>query len=195
MNTFFTSDTHFHHSKAAEMRGFESVGQMNDALVAAWNKKVPKDAFTYHLGDLSFAGKARTYEIIDRLNGTIYLVPGNHDESVLKALADHPKVVLLEPLIYRKFNIAQPDGTNIVVRIAMSHYPMFVWRSSHHGSIHLHGHSHGNLRYPHPPGSKARIFDVGVDCAEGYAPFSFSDIMSVMSRTAYAAFDHHKEHK
>lgn len=30
---FFVADTHFWHKKAAEMRGFESVEEMNEALI------------------------------------------------------------------------------------------------------------------------------------------------------------------
>jgi calcineurin-like phosphoesterase family protein len=31
------------------------------------------------------------------------------------------------------------------IGIYLSHYALRTWRNSHHGSMHLHGHSHGSL--------------------------------------------------
>jgi calcineurin-like phosphoesterase family protein len=53
------------------------------------------------------------------------------------------------------------------------HYAMRVWRSSHHGCIHLHGHSHGNL----PP--MDRSMDVGI-MNHGYKPLELDEVMSFM---------------
>ena len=60
------------------------------------------------------------------------------------------------------------DGQHIV----LLHYGMRVWPRSHHGAIHLYGHSHGNL-----PGDNQSV-DVGVDYPEwAMRPVSLPEIM------------------
>ena len=39
------------------------------------------------------------------------------------------------------------------------HFPIHSWNRQHHGSIHLHGHTHGSLDNSH-----LFRFDMGVDC-------------------------------
>lgn len=74
---FFTSDTHFCHSRviAYSDRPFADVAQMNEALVRNWNAVVPKDGIVFHLGDFCFGTK----KVLDQLNGQIHLILGNHD--------------------------------------------------------------------------------------------------------------------
>src|SRR5687768_12282338 len=81
-NTFFTSDTHFGHHKSLNWRyQWDSVEQMDEALVANWNSVVGPQDVVYHLGDVSFHDKRTTASILRRLNGHIHLVPGNHDDD------------------------------------------------------------------------------------------------------------------
>jgi len=57
--------------------------------------------------------------------------------------------------------------------IILSHFPYATWNRSHYGSLHFHGHSHGNL-----PHIKNRL-DVGVDNAYKllgeYRPFTLNE--------------------
>ncbi len=53
--------------------------------------------------------------------------------------------------------------------VVLSHYAFRVWNRSHHGAIHLYGHSHGNL-----PGD-SQSCDVGVDCW-GFFPVTLDEI-------------------
>jgi calcineurin-like phosphoesterase family protein len=54
------------------------VEEMNEVLIQKWNNLVTPEDEVYYLGDFSMA--ARPVEIYTtRLNGTKYLVPGNHD--------------------------------------------------------------------------------------------------------------------
>lgn len=78
---FFTSDTHFKHANIIKFceRPFGSIEEMNEALIANWNRVVGKDDFVFHLGDFCFGGSEAWNSILDRLNGKIYLVLGNHD--------------------------------------------------------------------------------------------------------------------
>ena len=48
------SDTHFNHNKEFlySPRGFNSVEEMNHAIVTLWNECVNDDDIVYHLGDV-----------------------------------------------------------------------------------------------------------------------------------------------
>ena len=39
----------------------------------------------------------------------------------------------------------------------MMHYPIYRWNRQQHGSIHLHGHTHGSYQ------GEEKILDVGID--------------------------------
>lgn len=54
-------------------------------------------------------------------------------------------------------------------RLVLLHYAMRVWNRSGRGSLHLYGHSHGNL-----PGDRQSC-DVGVDVF-GFRPVSLAEI-------------------
>ena len=80
-HTFFTSDTHFNHANIISFcnRPFKDVEQMNEVMIANWNHVIGKDDSVFHLGDFCLGGAAEWTKILDRLNGKIYLIMGNHD--------------------------------------------------------------------------------------------------------------------
>jgi calcineurin-like phosphoesterase family protein len=55
---------------------------MNCVLIEKWNKIVGKDDLVYHLGDFCFKGKSTADIFLDKLNGEIILIKGNHDRGV-----------------------------------------------------------------------------------------------------------------
>lgn len=84
MSVFVTSDTHFNHVNMVEKfcqesRPFNTVEEMNEAIVKNWNSVVSPDDTVYHLGDC-FMGQLDTVaKYGSRLNGKIHVIPGNHD--------------------------------------------------------------------------------------------------------------------
>lgn len=78
---FLTSDSHFFHNNIIKYcnRPFDTVEEMNEGLIEAWNNVVREGDTVYHLGDLSFAGYNRTKSVLKRLNGNIIFHIGNHD--------------------------------------------------------------------------------------------------------------------
>lgn len=77
---YFSSDHHVWHSNVIRYcnRPYNSVEEMNEALVRNWNEVVTSEDTVYCLGDFSLAH--RPVEVFTpRLNGTKLLVPGNHD--------------------------------------------------------------------------------------------------------------------
>lgn len=176
MTTFYTSDTHFFHRNIIRYsnRPFASVEEMNEEMVRRWNARVQPRDIVYHLGDVSFGRIEPTRNLLDRLNGIIHLCPGNHDPRELQRLDRWESVEH-----YREIY----DSNRKVILL---HYGMRVWNKSHHGSLHLYGHSHGSL-----PGNNQSL-DVGVDCWD-YRPVTLKEIMERMAGLPpYRSQDHHQ---
>ncbi|MBU3913411.1 MAG: metallophosphoesterase [Nanoarchaeota archaeon] len=85
MKIFIISDTHFNHKNIIQYsnRPFETVETMNEEMIKRWNSKVGKDDLVIHLGDFALGNEG---EIKNKLNGTIILLPGNHDHKSTRKL-------------------------------------------------------------------------------------------------------------
>lgn len=194
---FFTSDSHFGHSKMAAQRGFgEDTDAMDEALIKAWNSVVHFGDTVYHLGDLSFRSAVETAEILCRLRGTIHLVPGNHDKALVRQInklqAGLPvgKLIVHERLHTLKveYLYEYPEGVSqSVAYFELCHYPMLTWDRAHFGTFNLHGHSHGHCRYPQPD---TTMLDVGVDSV-GFEPIALPAVLERMKGKTFAACDLH----
>lgn len=81
MKEFFTSDTHINHKNIIPYTRpqFESVEEMNDAIVHLWNAVIQPGDTVYHLGDFAMGQKVLWPEHRALLNGNIHLIRGNHD--------------------------------------------------------------------------------------------------------------------
>jgi len=86
MTRYFISDTHFSHAKCWEtfkradgspLRPFTSTEEMDETIIANWNRVVKPEDSVYHLGD--FVINRRNMSVGHRLNGRKRLVRGNHD--------------------------------------------------------------------------------------------------------------------
>jgi len=172
-NIYFTSDHHFGHKNIITYseRPFESVEEMDEELITRWNSKVGKRDTVYHLGDVAMgATPERLREILDRLNGKIHLIKGNHEKGALS----YPK--RFEWIKdYHELSVPDEDAPNGRQKIIVFHYAMRVWRSSFRGTWHLYGHSHGSLS----DNPKSRSFDVGVDCHNFY-PLSYEEVKTII---------------
>ena len=84
---FFTSDPHFHHTNIIEYcnRPWGDIKTHDGALIANWNKVVPSDGVVFCGGDFIWTGNIDwVKEIVESLNGDIYLTLGNHKFDNLK---------------------------------------------------------------------------------------------------------------
>lgn len=165
---FFTADNHFDHENIILhcKRPFRNAQEMNEAMIERWNAVVGKNDIVYHLGDIAYRGNRQSLEAIrKRLNGQIYLVPGNHDKLALKM--QYAWTILPQ---CAEIKIGDPAQ-----RIVLCHYAMRVWNKSFHGAWHLYGHSHGTL--PEEPTSLS--FDVGVD-NHNFTPLSEAEVFAKM---------------
>jgi len=138
---------------------------MNLGLISNWNGKVSKTDTVYVLGDFIMCGnnKERVMDIINTLNGKIYLILGDHDRS--SQGARHRRLKIVD----RIFDIKPKDCPPII----LSHYPIHRWAKSHYNSWHLYGHCHGRLDL------HGKTHDVGVDINR-YSPISLDKIIEIM---------------
>jgi calcineurin-like phosphoesterase family protein len=157
MTIFVTSDTHFGHKNlvfnfnSSPHKGFfDTLEDFDEAMISAWNSQVTNEDTVYHLGDFAICGVTRQKEVLERLNGNLILVKGNHDSD--KVFPDSPN------LLDKTFNFGGKKK-----QVIMCHFPFQVWNNKERGSYHLHGHLHGAELDSFSKG--IRRFDVGM-CAE-----------------------------
>lgn len=88
MTIWITSDWHFNHNKkfVYTPRGFESVWDMNEAIIERHNKIVEPDDIIYCLGDLCLGGGSsenlkQCKKMISSMKGHFKIILGNHDTS------------------------------------------------------------------------------------------------------------------
>lgn len=116
------SDTHFLHNRPFlyAPRGFNSIEEHDEAIIKNWNEVVSKNDTVIHLGDIYMtANHEKGCRLINRLNGNIILIRGNHDsDNKVQAISENcPKVEILgysTPFKYKGYNFY------------LSHYPCLV---------------------------------------------------------------------
>lgn len=176
---WFTSDTHFGHKNILKYseRDFESLDAMDEAMIHNWNERVSPEDLVYHLGDVGLCSQGKLRKILDRLQGRIRLIRGNHESS---AEACHSRFEWIKD--YYELEMPDPDAYQGKRFIVLFHYAMREWNASHHGTWHLYGHSHGTL--PDDPNSLS--IDIGVDC-HGYRPLDYAEIKALMSQKTWVS--------
>lgn len=178
-HTFFTSDTHFNHVNIIRFcnRPFKDVEQMNEVMITNWNNAISKDDTVFHLGDFCLGGAAEWTKILDRLNGKIYLIMGNHDLKNIR-----------QGFISRFEHVAMQMRIEIgKKRIYLCHYPFLCFEGSYKDDVwQLFGHVHtrrsnsgidaGRLQYLYPT-----QYDVGVD-NNNFTPVSFGQVKRIIDK-------------
>ncbi len=79
---FYISDLHFFHEgllTKMDRRGFASCEEMHAYMIGKWNRKVRPQDEVVLLGDVSMGRGKPTSDLLNQLNGRLYLVKGNHD--------------------------------------------------------------------------------------------------------------------
>jgi calcineurin-like phosphoesterase family protein len=89
----FIADLHLSHQNMAKRRGFSTIEEHDEHIIAKWNSVVNKRDVTYILGDVTME-KSAPYPLLDRLNGIKHIVLGNHDRRQdVKKLFQHAESV------------------------------------------------------------------------------------------------------
>lgn len=143
----FTSDTHFNHKNILNFtnRPFTSIEEHDESLIQMWNEMVRPNDRVYHAGDFSFGSVQKTKEILQRLNGQIYLILGNHDNNIYSN-----KQFFVSITAYKEIKVDKQ-------KIILFHYPIAEWNKAHYGSWHLYGHVHGSNNI------EGKALDIGID--------------------------------
>ena len=180
---WFTSDLHFGHRNIIEYcnRPWNTVEEMDEALIHNWNSVVGKNDIVFDLGDFAFASNQRWRELISRLNGKHYLILGNHDvsrypgDSIMDLFEEVEHQMLLDI-----------DGRYVY----LNHYPFLcyggAWRNPNNAVYQLFGHIHSG---PNSAGKDTdRLvhlflyqYDVGVD-NNNYFPVSWNQIKEIITK-------------
>lgn len=175
---FFTSDTHFYHTNIIEFckRPFMDIEGMNETLIANWNKVVGTNDIVFHLGDFCLGDSAKWNRLLDRLNGEIYLILGNHDlKNFRKSYAERFKSVAMQ------MNIEVDNQ-----KICLNHYPFLCYDGSYDGVWQLFGHVHTNRNHTGNDTALLKMlfptqYDVGVDNND-FTPVSFAQVKEVIEK-------------
>ena len=129
--TYFLADTHFDDDniRKYENRPFGSAEQMDSAMISLWNDTVNPDDDVYVVGDFGADNLMDHKRYIERLNGRIHLIKGNHDthsnqyyrDCGFEEVYDHPIIL---------------DGFWII-----SHEPLYVNENMPYANIFGHVHN------------------------------------------------------
>lgn len=173
IGTWFTSDLHFCHNKpfVYEPRGFSSIYEMNETIVANWNEVVDSEDDVYVLGDLMLVDNEAGAKYIKSLKGKLHIILGNHDtDNRIELYNDFYNVV---EITYAK--ILKIGG----LRFFLCHYPVLCGNYDDNEKplnrrlISLCGHTH--TKDPFADWSKGNIYHVELD-AHNNELVSFEEI-------------------
>ena len=169
--TYFISDCHFCHDRefVYKPRGFNTLKEMEDAIIENWNKTVTNEDDIYVLGDF-FLGMDNDFikETLSKLNGRIYLVQGNHDTiAKLNMYLETDNIVLFADALRIKYKKKT---------LFLCHYPVitsYPEQDPKIAVINLFGHTHSKEKFydNHP-----YMYNVACD-AHNCTPVSIEQIL------------------
>ena len=125
---FYIADWHYGHANsiAFDNRPFSSVEMMNEMLISNWNKTVSPGDVVYVLGDMFWCKQEEAMSVLKQLNGTKFLIKGNHDRcNDGKFLKEFAKVTEY---------LEVKDGDRHVV---LCHYPIVCFKNHYRGWVNL----------------------------------------------------------
>ena len=146
---WFISDLHLNHNKEFlyKPRGFNSIGEMNEAIIKNLKACVGAEDHLYILGDLCFGPNEEARTWLEQIPGKVTVIVGNHDTDSRLALYEELgfKVMFAARMRYGKYHFF------------LSHYQTLTENSGEdyltNAHINLYGHTHQNWiwtpEYPH----------------------------------------------
>lgn len=146
---------------------------MGECIIDEINKIVHRGDTLWHLGDFAWKDAGIWRKKIRCKN--VNLIWGNHDKKSNAKYFSRTLDTFIQKI--------GPD--NDKQKCFLSHYPHAYWPASHHGSMHLYGHCHGQREQTLDtlfPGR--RSMDVGVDEAfrrfGSYRPFTEDEVYEIL---------------
>jgi len=171
---WFSSDHHFGHDAIREYtnRPFNTVGEMDEEMIARWNASITIEDTVYYVGDFCLGDYEQWQRYRNRLNGKILFIPSDHDRRWVKGTVEPHgglPLFILPPL----YELRIDKQTTIV----LCHWMMRSWPRSHFNTWHIHGHHHRhtNLEFP------GKVLNVAVDLHNFY-PWSLDEVVAYMEK-------------
>lgn len=188
---FFTSDLHVGHRNVLTFcnRPFADIKEMSQALITNWNSVVGENDIVFDLGDMFWWDSRHDIKrFVEKLNGKIYKIPGNHDPDCRKLfeLCDPDKVKVCDDMV--ECWITGVPGVRGTFELFLTHTPQATWPHRANGAINLFGHIHSGPRSDNKvdiPGKdlflhKDQQYDVGVDNND-YKPIELCEVLKKVS--------------
>lgn len=169
---YFTSDLHLFHNRdfLYKPRGFESVYEMNDAILKNWNSTVDMGDDVYVLGDLMLNDNDGGIKLFKQLKGNIHVLLGNHDTDARVDLYRHCYNVV----DVKYADILKYNGYHFF----LCHYPTITTNISKESlkqaAINLFGHTHSKDKFY---GDNPFMYNVACD-AHNCTPVSLDCIIN-----------------
>lgn len=172
---WFSSDYHFNHDRAFVYapRGFNSVEEMNEAIIEKHNSVVGPDDDVYVLGDLMLGSNEAGLDCLDRLNGKLHIVLGNHDGNAREMNYRYltKNVVEVAPAIRLKYG---------KYHFFLTHFPCMTGSLEHESltktTCNIHGHTHSRQKFYN---DIPFMYNVAVDAHDCY-PVEIEDVIADM---------------
>lgn len=183
---FLTSDLHVGHKNVLRFcnRPFLDIKDMSKDLIENWNRVVGENDIVFDLGDMFwFDSRHDVKKFIEKLNGHIYKLPGNHDMNVehLFELCDPEKVTVCRGIVCAYIQGLNPEKPSKVYEVWMCHVPLSTWPHFEH-TIQVFGHIHSGPLTNNAvdvPGKDLILtkkqYDVGVD-NNNFEPINILDV-------------------
>lgn len=157
-----TSDTHFNHANIIKYCPFSSVEEMNETIIANWNKVVSQGDTVYHLGDFALGDKSLIPDFIRRLNGHISFIMGNHDNLNIMKSFETP---------FRCETVSWEDVIKVGKKtIILNHFPFGSLPATNYPIIQLHS------TLDKPWNYFDNQYDVGVDNND-FTPVNLAELL------------------
>jgi calcineurin-like phosphoesterase family protein len=105
-----------------DCRGFTSVEEMHQYIIERWNNKVRKNDEVMILGDLSYGKAEETNQLLEQLNGKLFLIKGNHDYFLKDKRFNSKRFQWIE-----SYKEVKDDGRKVI----LSHYPIVCYNGQY----------------------------------------------------------------
>jgi calcineurin-like phosphoesterase family protein len=168
-NIFLISDTHFGHhgvtkflrNDGTKLRPWNTIEEMDEALVDNWNSVIKPNDKVYHLGDVVINRKA--LPTLGRLNGKKVLIKGNHDIFKLSEYSTY---------------FYDIRGYHVLDNMLLCHIPVHP-NSKDRFKANIHGHTHANVILDIFEKPDPWYIPVSVEQIN-YTPISFEEIRNAL---------------
>lgn len=217
-NIFFVSDFHAYHDPKWpiplwELRGYESMEEMNEDIIEKVNARVGENDILWNLGDgFLNANEEMVNAFLDRINcQNIYYLFGNHENPLYRIYKREVQRFIKEEMVASSLpvngnwdvEIYPLRYKNVVFygnyqeisvnkkHVILSHFAFRIFRGNQHNFYALSGHSHNSdvtRRADHPNGL---TLDVGWDGKNDV--YSWDEICEIMSHKTREILDHHTD--